>query len=269
MLGPDVGAFSQAALRSLLIVLVILPLVLRRKDLKRPTLGGDWKWILLMGGGALFSQSAYFIAVNRVGIGLGVTIMFTIYVLLLMIWGALYDKVPFTSANLISLLLAIAGLVLLCNPNGRVDIVGIGWSIVSGLAIAATIVGGKYMTGGPLYALLVGWGLCAITNGIIGLVLHEPLGVLITPSHALAVLAYTAASIAASFTLQSGVRQISAALTGLIGLLENVFAIIFGAVIFGERLGWLGLAGALIILVAIAVPDLQALMNKRRNHAIG
>jgi drug/metabolite transporter (DMT)-like permease len=53
------------------------------------------------------------------------------------------------------------------------------------------------------------------------------------------------------------VKLIDAGAAGILGLLEIVFGILFGAVLFGERPGPIVLIGAAVIIAAAAVPYIR------------
>ena len=61
---------------------------------------------------------------------------------------------------------------------------------------------------------------------------------------------------AAAFTVQTYVQQrLSATRTAIILTMEPVFAVFFGYVLAGDRLSWIQVAGAALILVAIAASE--------------
>ena len=61
---------------------------------------------------------------------------------------------------------------------------------------------------------------------------------------------------AAAFTVQTYVQQrLSATRTAIILTMEPVFAVFFGYVLAGDRLSWIQIAGAALILVAIAASE--------------
>ena len=61
---------------------------------------------------------------------------------------------------------------------------------------------------------------------------------------------------AAAFTVQTYVQQrLSATRTAIILTMEPVFAVFFGYVLAGDRLSWIQVAGAVLILVAIAASE--------------
>lgn len=53
-----------------------------------------------------------------------------------------------------------------------------------------------------------------------------------------------------------GFRFVDASIGSLIGLMEVVFAVIFAALVFHERLQWSVFAGGALILFAAMLPDL-------------
>lgn len=63
-----------------------------------------------------------------------------------------------------------------------------------------------------------------------------------------------------------GFRYVDASVGSLIGLMEVVFAVIFGAVIFHEVLNTSIYIGGILILVAAMLPDLINIIRHRKTE---
>lgn len=66
-------------------------------------------------------------------------------------------------------------------------------------------------------------------------------------------LLFAVASIASSWPLIRALRLIDAGTAGVIGLLEIVFGLLFGVVLFSEKISFLEILGAAIIVVSALV----------------
>ena len=68
---------------------------------------------------------------------------------------------------------------------------------------------------------------------------------------------------AAAFTLQTYVQQrLSATKTAIILTMEPVFAVLFGYLLAGDRLSWIQVGGAVLILVAIATSEVLPALSR-------
>ena len=68
---------------------------------------------------------------------------------------------------------------------------------------------------------------------------------------------------AAAFTLQTYVQQrLSATRTAIILTMEPVFAVLFGYLLAGDRLSWIQVGGAVLILVAIATSEVLPALRR-------
>ena len=68
---------------------------------------------------------------------------------------------------------------------------------------------------------------------------------------------------AAAFTLQTYVQQrLSATKTAIILTMEPVFAVLFGYLLAGDRLSWIQVGGAVLILVAIATSEVLPALRR-------
>jgi drug/metabolite transporter (DMT)-like permease len=76
---------------------------------------------------------------------------------------------------------------------------------------------------------------------------------------------YIIASIFGFWLIIEGLRYVEASIGGLLGLLEIVFSIMFGFIIFGEVLTGIAVAGGAIILCAAALPHIASLLAARRS----
>jgi drug/metabolite transporter (DMT)-like permease len=116
-------------------------------------------------------------------------------------------------------------------------------------------------------ALVVFWG------WIFTFLIHLPLSFLLgekqvafQPNHAwLWLLVYAVVNTVAFWLVIVGFRHVDASIGSLIGLLEVVFGVLFGALVFHEILSWTIYVGGAVILVAAMLPDLKNLIEHKRS----
>jgi drug/metabolite transporter (DMT)-like permease len=73
------------------------------------------------------------------------------------------------------------------------------------------------------------------------------------------------ATIAAFFLVVRGYRDTEPSVGGIIGLTEILFGILFGIVLFSERITPLLVTGSLCILAAASIPNIADTV-RQRNH---
>jgi len=61
--------------------------------------------------------------------------------------------------------------------------------------------------------------------------------------------------------LIAGLKYLEASIGGLVGLMEIIFSITFGILIFGEKLTSQIIIGGIIILIAISLPHIQDILS--------
>ena len=73
---------------------------------------------------------------------------------------------------------------------------------------------------------------------------------------------YVCASIIGFWAVIEGFKYVEASIGGLLGLLEVVFSIIFGIVIFHQGLTFRSGTGALLVILAASLPHIATLRRK-------
>jgi drug/metabolite transporter (DMT)-like permease len=72
---------------------------------------------------------------------------------------------------------------------------------------------------------------------------------------------------AASWLVIVGFRFVDASIGSLIGLMEVVFSVVFGAIIFHEVLSWSTYVGGVLIIAAAMLPDLINVVRHEETKA--
>ncbi len=110
-----------------------------------------------------------------------------------------------------------------------------------------------------------------VYSWILILITHLPLSIIrgevqLTPAFNLewfAMLGYALSGLAGFWLVIEGFKHVDASIGSLIGLLEIPFSILFGVILFQDRLTLPLIAGGLIIIMAGLLPDLYSLKDRK------
>lgn len=188
-----------------------------------------------------------------------------LYIVLVPLVGAvIYRKRPHTS-EVVGILIATAGMVLLTLPSLRAMRPNFGDVLTVACAAAFAVhlvVLGHYAQREHYEAVALGQILCAAVLSTLAL-LWEPARVTWSPNLVMALVVTGVFATAVAFGLQTwGQQYTSATRTAVIFALEPVFALVT-AVIFGnEEVTKLGVAGGALILAGILMVELKPIASR-------
>lgn len=220
---------------------------------------GEHRWALVFAGAGLgVYQALYFVGVQYVGVSVSTLVSLAVAPVALTAWGAVTRRALPGVAATATVTAAVVGLVLISlgrgsDGSGAHPLLGLLASVAAGLGYATTTVVNARIAenGDPL--LLTG------ATSAIGAIVLVPLAIpfgLYWPGDAIASgwLVYigivpTALAYALFYL---GLRSVSSETAGVLSLLEPLAAAVLAAVVLHERLGPLGVVGAVVLLLAIA-----------------
>jgi DME family drug/metabolite transporter len=205
-------------------------------------------------------QVCYFRAVTLVGVALAALLAICSAPLLIAVLATLFLGERPTPLVRLSLGMAVAGTaLLLVGPRGFGEIAG-RFGVGALLALGAGVSYAVYAVAAKrLLARVTPLAVSAITFAMAALLLAPALLGEAAPGRAIAtgwpLLLYLGLGpTAAAYALfAAGLDRVPATAAGIVALLEPLTATTLGLVVFGERLGPLGVAGALLLLAAIAL----------------
>jgi DME family drug/metabolite transporter len=205
-------------------------------------------------------QVCYFRAVILVGVAPAALLAICSAPLLIALLAALFLGERLTPRIRLSLGMAVAGTALLViGPRGPGEIAG-HFGVGALLALGAGVSYAVYAVAAKgLLARLSPIAVAAVTFALAALFLAPALLGETAPGRAIAsgwpLLLYLGLGpTAAAYALfTAGLGRVPATAAGIVVLLEPLTAATLGVVVFGERLGLLGLAGALLLLTALAL----------------
>jgi drug/metabolite transporter (DMT)-like permease len=229
-------------------------------------LRGSWRATLtqyrdaLMLGFAGFAPQAgmYFMAVRYLDPGLASLLLY-LYPSFVVIFGALFLRVMPRKAQVLAVLLSLIGCTMTLWTRGSYPLVGYFWGISVAILYAVYLVVSEKVVSrlDPLFATTNLMSAAAFVYWIITLAsgsLRMPASV----ATALGILGIgILATVVPILTLFAAIRRIGAADTSLVSTVEPLFTIILSALLLGERLTALQLAGGAVILCAVLVLNLK------------
>lgn len=255
LMGDFFGSFGASALRCTLVVVLLVIIAVARKELQKIHWKRDYKWFLVMMISAIFVSGPLYYAVLRGGIGVSLGLAYIGIVIGMFICGKLFLGEQYTKDKLIATVLGVIGIALVFLPNIAVA----GWlalsaALASGLATAANMSATKRIPYNGSQSAIIVWLPGIIVNIPIAFLLGEHAPVLGWHAEWFYLLGYVFTSLIASWTFIQGLKLVEAGAAGILGLLEVVFAVIFGVVFFHEHPGIVVLLGVTSIILAAAIP---------------
>ena len=255
LMGEFFGGYTASALRSILVLVILVPLAFLGKAIEKPAFGKNWRYLVGMIAASTLVWGPLYYAILHAGVGITLSINYVAIVIGMFFFGWLFAKEKFTKDKAISAGVGIAGLWLVFSPS--VD--GVGWlalcaGIVSGLGVAANTVMAKQLTYRATYSTIMLWATSVVANIPMAFILSEARPEVGLHVEWLYLVIFAVASVLASWLLMRGLKLIEAGAAGVLGLLEIVFGLVFGVVFFGEHLAFVTVLGIVIILIAVAIP---------------
>lgn len=266
LIGDSFGVFYQGWTRAFILSLILLPILFYTKQIV-PILKKDWKWLIVFLVFTSATQAPIFYAFNHMDIGSATLLFFVTMLLTMYTVGFTFLKEKLSSIKVVSFILALVGLYSIFSFSlEKFTLLAASMAVLNGIASGGEVAFSKKLSGSysPLYLTALSWLIILPTNGILSLLVGETQ---IIPSFNIVWLwqfGYIVASLFAFWFIIAGLKYVEASIGGLIGLLEVVFSISFGILIFGENLTQRVILGALFILSAASLPHLHDLISKTK-----
>ena len=250
-------ARMAAAAPCLLLALALVPPGTTARGEWRPR---DWAKVALLGAAMAAYQVCYFWAVPRMGVALTALLAICSAPLMIAAGAALTLKERPSPATLAALLLAVAGTAMvLAGPRADGD-APTGFAAGAFAALGAGLSYAVYaVTAKGLLRRAAPLPLAALTFTLAALLLTPVLA--LTPSAAAQLAAgwplllylSVVPTAAAYVVFGAGLRRVTVTTAGVATLLEPLTAAALGVLLFGERLGAVGWAGAALLLGALGL----------------
>lgn len=265
LMGDTFPPFYQAWVRSIFIILIMLPFMLKSKSfqkIKRQDLPAMGIFVAF----CVFTQVPIYYAFNNAPIGTVQLIFYSMFVGTAYLVGRFYLGETITRIKLVSMALSFVGLALVFSSAIIAFApLGLALALLNGVASGGEVSSSKKIESKYSPALVVFWGwvFTLITHLPISLIFEKQVPIHFT--HAwLWLVIYSFVNAAAFWLVIVGFRYVDASIGSLIGLMEVVFAVIFGAIIFNEKLSLSVYLGGILILLAAMLPDLINVIRHRK-----
>lgn len=269
--------FSQAWIRGLLILLVLVPAGWYVKAYRRME-RTDWLWlglIALLGG---LNQAPYYYGFGHLSVGTATLLFYVALVIGSYLIGWYFFGERITKVKLVALGLALVSLGWMYEFSLQPEqLLAAGMSIMAGLMGAGVAILPKKLSGsystiqiltGDFVAIfvinLLIWTALLAMNGAVSSGKELLWSLQFMPVAWQAQLGYGAAMLLANGLVIYGFRYLDATIGGLIGLLEVVFAGLLGWIVFGEELSLAWIMSSGLIVIAAGLPDMIEIWGRRR-----
>jgi len=269
-IGADFGVFTQGWVRSLIALAILLPLGILTKQFKKVD-KKDWRWVLMPMLFGVFTQAPLYYAFNNMSIGTAVLIFFSMFLITSYTFGYLFIGEKMTVVKIVALILAITGLVITFGIElGVFSLLALCLAGINGIASGGEVtltqkVTKKYSS---FQISTLVWVGILITHIPAAVIAGEPSVAIAFNLVWVSMFAYAITGLLSFWFVVEGFRFIDASIGGLIGLLEVIFAVIFGVIFFGEAITVSTLIGGGLIIFAAMLPNLVDIIKRRDSKII-
>ena len=249
---------------------LLVYLALRQRDLLRPPRAA-LPSIVVFGIGLVAVNWAYYTAINRLQVGVAISLQYTAPVMILVLAAVVGRSVPgllVWGAGILTL----AGAVLVSGAYaGLADLDGLGVAAGATSAIAFAVYLISAEAAGrrgahPASVLVIGFAVAAVVWGLILPWWGWPVDRLADPEILLRVLGVGLVGTLFPFLLAvNAVRVISAAVAGIAATTEPVFASGLAWLLLGQALGGLQLIGGGLVVIGVLLAQLARFGAGRSN----
>lgn len=258
LLGDAFEGYTASAIRSAMVVLLLLPPALLYHKIEPLRLALNRKPIVGIFIGSLFTWGPLYYSIQNAGVGMSLTVNYASMVVGLFFFGWLLANERFTKDKALSGMLGVIGMLLIFVPSNSANTTyALMLAVLSGASIAFTILCVKKLTYNATQSTLVLWGISALANISMAFLFAKNWPAINIQIEWLYLLLFAIASIVASWSLIKGLQYIDAGAAGVLGLLEIVFSVIFGIFLFNEALNMATLFGVVTIIIAAAIPYIK------------
>ena len=263
----DFGVFFQGWVRSVLILVVLGPIYFFQKNhLPLFRKEAAWLWVTMLF--SVFTVAPLYFAYVHMAIGTATLIFYSVFLITSYLIGWLFLKESITPVKLVSLGLALLGLII----TFRISIQLFSTTALLLAALNGIASGGEASTSkksthifSTVQVTFYCWLAIFVTHLPLSIFFGEKQIALAFSFEWLAMLGYAGAGLVGFWLLIEGFKRVDASIGGLIGLLEIIFSIIFGILLFKDHLTWTIVLGGVLIILAAMLPDLTSLLQGKHD----
>lgn len=216
--------------------------------------------------GVTLFYSALNLAIEAGGVSLAFVLLYSAPAFVVVLAALLLGE-RLTTLKVVLVLLSVAGVALVTQGESagvNISVSAVAWGLIAGLSYASYYLFGKWVLRryqpATIYAFV-------LPLGAVGLLPWVPFDAvtMATPLIWLnLILMATLSTYLAYLVYYTGLKRVEASRAVLVATIEPVIAAVLAALVFGERLGALGIFGAILVLLAAM---LSAVPPRRRAEA--
>ncbi len=231
-----------------------------------PTSRADWVRLVWLGCIGYYLASLFdFMGLQYITASLERLVLF-LYPTIVVLLSALLLKQPITRRAVVALVLSYAGIALVFWHDLRLTSDTGGTLSGGGLVFASAVLYALYLVqaGGVIARLgsvrFISWAMLASTVFIVSqFLLTRPLTALAVPGpvHALSIAMAVFSTVLPTWLIAESIRRMGANSASLVGSLGPVFTIGLGAMMLGEPINAIQLAGAALVLAGVMLVSLK------------
>jgi drug/metabolite transporter (DMT)-like permease len=258
LMGNYFNGFTASVFRSAFVVLLLSLVVMYAKSWEKVQWKRDWLYLLGLVVTATLTWGPLYYGILHAGIGLSIAVNYGAILIGMFLFGWLLIREKFTKDKFLSCALGLAGLALVfVHPTSGVTILALAAAALSGLASAANMVITKKISYAATQSTILTWSAAFLANLGAVLIFNIDWPELALHIEWLYLLLFAIASVAASWSFVRGSKLIDAGSAGVLGLLEIVFGLVYGVLLFNEQLNLVILLGVVLIMAAAAIPYIK------------
>lgn len=261
--------FFQSWTRSLIVVVVMIPIGIIFKKLKKIE-KKDIKWYLAYSLPGAITVPTMFYAYTQLSVGTVLILFYSMLTISTYVYGIIFFKEKMTPVKIISLILGIAGLIATYSLNFKEGIFPMIITIISGICAGTESVFTKKLS--DKYSdiqLTIGvYLVCFILTFVCFLLINKfSFNIQSTAEAWIGNIGHAIVGILSFLFMVKGYELLEPSIAGIIGLLEIPVGIVLALIIFGEAIGISTIIGGGLIIVASMLPNLVDIFKNKSKKA--
>lgn len=271
LIGSAFGDFNQNWLRNIIVAIIAGMIIFVSRSTIKPLLRKDIKWIIIWFLSGSWVTVLTFIAFNHLKIGTVYLVIYSAMITSGFLSGKLFFKEKIDLTKIISLLLAIGGLVIIYRFSiSKDEMLYAIMCLVSGLMTGIwNTISKKFSDNYPNMQMVLMDAVASVIAALIGAMLfREVLPTSINPVSWVWLFVYAITQVANVGLIVYGFKNLEAQIGSVILPVEIIFATIFAYLFFREYPTSSALIGGLMIIGAAILPSLQIIFESRKQKVI-
>lgn len=262
--------FYQTFVRCLIITVVFAVYGLLKKQFKKIE-KKDLNWFIIILIFTNFTVAPIVYAFQKLQIGTASFLFYASFTVFTYLLGLVFFKEKMNLPKIVSLLLSLIGLLLIFTFSlSWILLIPMLMAILNGVASAGEVTFSKKISQNysNIQINTLVFGSIAFTHLLISLSLGETMDIQLVTTSLPVLLVFSAAAILGMVTVIAGFKYVEPSIGAIVGLLEIVFSVVFGIILFSEVLNWKITMGGALILIAALLPTIVELKQQRRKYAL-